>query len=211
MGILEYPVVRGLLLHPAPTQFENRARMLFPYSLPLATCHPRLIFCHNRCPTLHVDTPFSCSLSSCTPPAIHSPAKSPQRILSSSTIFYNLTHEVNCTSFGLSIQVLGNISIGTATLNILYRAWAISRKYGRLLTTFLAIAEVGHWAILIWNAFTVHSEWVLAIKECNTTPTSRPALVTLYVYSMCPFPLPGFTTTFIPPSLQQCFSTLPSS
>ena len=154
---------------------------------------------------MRVDTPFSYSLSSCTPAAIHSPAMPSHCFLSSSTALYNLTQEVNCTAFGLSTHILRNISIGTATLNILYRAWAISRKYGRLLTTFLAIAEVGHWAILIWNVFTVHSEWVLAVKKCNTTPTSRPALVTLHVYSMCPLPLPGFTTTLSPPHCSNAF------
>lgn len=140
---------------------------------------------------MHVGTPFSSSPSFCTPPAIHSPVNLSQRFLSRSVALYNLTQEVNCTALGLSAQVLGNISIGTATLNILYRAWAISRRYGHLLTIILAIAEVGHWAILIWNVFTVHSEWVLTVKKCNITLTSRPALVTLYVYSMCPFPGPA--------------------
>ena len=152
-----------------------------------------------RCPTLHVDTPSSWSLSSCTPPAIIHPSAEPsQHFLSSRTALYNLKQEVNCTAFGLSVQVLGSISIGAATLNILYGAWTISRKYGRLLTIFLAIAEVGHWAILTWNIFTVHSEWVLAVKKCNITLTGRPALLTLYVYSMCPFPGPASLQLYPP-------------
>lgn len=109
----------------------------------------------------------------------------------SSTAFYNLTEHVNCPAFGQSAQVLGNIAIGTATLNILYRAWAISLRYSRVLTISLAIAEIAHWALLIWNVFTVHSEWVPSASKCNVTVTSRTALVTLYVYSTSPFQLPG--------------------
>lgn len=143
------------------------------------------------------DIRFSPSLSSCKPPTIHSPVNVSQFLLCS-TALYNLTEEVNCPAFGQSAQVLGNIAIGTATLNILYRAWAISMRYGRFLTISLAIAEVGHWGLLIWNLFTVHSEWSQEAGKCNVTVTSRPALVTLYVYSTSPFHCPGPQLTLNP-------------
>lgn len=151
----------------------------------------------SRCRSHHVRRPLFTPLRTCL------------RFLLSSTAFYNLTEQVNCPAFGQSAQVLGNVAIGSATLNILYRAWAISLRYSRLLTISLAVAEIGHWGLLIWNVFTVHSEWVASVRKCNVTITSRTALVTLYVYSTSPFHSPG-DADFNTPSPQRCFLTLRS-
>jgi hypothetical protein len=160
--------------------------------------------------TLLADTRFSLSLSSCKPPAIHSTLNVSQESVATSTVLYNLTHKVNCHALGQTAQVLGNIAVGTATLNILYRAWAVSLRYGRFLTISLGIAEVGHWAILVWNVFTVRSEWVESVAKCNVTLTSRPALVTLYAYSTSLFHH-VVHANISNSSPQRCFSTLRSS
>jgi hypothetical protein len=117
--------------------------------------------------------------------------------ISTSAAFFNLSREINCHSYGQAAQALGNISIGTATLNILYRAWAISLRHHRSLTASLAIAEVGHWGILAWNVFTVRYEWQGSPGTCSVATTSRPALVTLYIYSTVALSSHPFKTMFL--------------
>jgi len=82
-------------------------------------------------------------------------------------------------------QLFGNITIGSASLNLAFRALAIWRN-DRVLIMMMMVLAVGHWFVLLYCSTTlkVVKNTSGSPQPCVVVGVNRPWLVVLYVYTM---------------------------
>jgi len=100
-------------------------------------------------------------------------------------IVLNTSWPISCQVTYTVTQFFGNITIGTASLNLAFRTLAIWRN-NRVLTVLMVTLAGGHWFVLLFCITTLKAapNSVSLTPLCMITGVNRPWLVTLYVYTM---------------------------
>ncbi|KAB5596199.1 hypothetical protein CTheo_471 [Ceratobasidium theobromae] len=98
-------------------------------------------------------------------------------------VINNTKTEINCQAMYTLAQFLGNVSIGTTSNLLMFRAMAIWSRNIWVVGPLVLVA-LGHWAILLHGIIAVRATWVPAAGACVVTGTSNIFLRLLYNYTM---------------------------
>ncbi|KDN44195.1 hypothetical protein RSAG8_05668, partial [Rhizoctonia solani AG-8 WAC10335] len=98
-------------------------------------------------------------------------------------VINNTKTEINCQAMYTLAQFLGNVSIGTTSNLLMFRAIAIWSRSVWVVAPLLLIA-VGHWSILLHGIIAVRANWNATVGVCVVTGTSNIFLRLLYNYTM---------------------------
>ncbi|CUA73382.1 hypothetical protein RSOLAG22IIIB_05272 [Rhizoctonia solani] len=98
-------------------------------------------------------------------------------------VINNTKTEINCQAMYTLAQFLGNVSIGTTSNLLMFRAIAIWSRSIWVVAPLLLVA-LGHWAILLHGIIAVRATWNATVGVCVVTGTSNIFLRLLYNYTM---------------------------
>ncbi|KAJ3572300.1 hypothetical protein NP233_g3182 [Leucocoprinus birnbaumii] len=96
-------------------------------------------------------------------------------------ISLNVTSEINCQVLYTYIQVLGNASIGLASINLSLRTMAVWSQ-NKWLVGFLVLVILGHWSLLL-HGVLLTAVWI-PDQGCVITSTQNRILAISFIYSM---------------------------
>lgn len=96
-------------------------------------------------------------------------------------ISLNVTTVINCQVLYTYIQVLGNASVGLASINLSLRTMAVWSQ-NRWLVIFLVLVILGHWSLLL-HGVLLTAVWVPG-QGCSITSTQNRILAISFIYSM---------------------------
>ncbi|KEP52193.1 putative transmembrane protein [Rhizoctonia solani 123E] len=98
-------------------------------------------------------------------------------------VINNTKTEINCQAMYTLAQFLGNVSIGTASNLLMFRAIAIWSRNTWVVVPLVLVA-LGHWSILLHGIIAVRATWNATVGVCVVTGTSNIFLRLLYNYTM---------------------------
>ncbi|KAJ1307641.1 hypothetical protein OPQ81_001735 [Rhizoctonia solani] len=98
-------------------------------------------------------------------------------------VINNTKTEINCQAMYTLAQFLGNVSIGTTSNLLMFRAIAIWSRNIWVVVPLVLVA-LGHWAILLHGIIAVRAVWNPLAGVCVVTGTSNVFLRLLYNYTM---------------------------
>jgi len=97
-------------------------------------------------------------------------------------IALNVKTEVNCQALYTFNQVLGNASIGLASINLSLRTMAVWSQ-NKFVVGGLVLVILGHWSLLL-HGVLLKAAWIPE-QGCVITETDSKLLATTFIYSMC--------------------------
>ncbi|KXN86498.1 hypothetical protein AN958_09970 [Leucoagaricus sp. SymC.cos] len=95
-------------------------------------------------------------------------------------IALNVTNEINCQALYTFNQVLGNASVGLASINLSLRTMAVWSQ-NKYIVGFLVLVILGHWSLLL-HGVLLTATW--NGTACVITKTENRTLAISFIYSM---------------------------